>query len=112
MGPPTFETVHYLWLVPMLPALGAAVLGLFGRKIEYWGAKEPWGNDPAKYNYDWHDPDAHHGPGQDVHGTHGGHDDGHGHGGHALAPGQSAAGMRIVNWIACGTMLAAALIST
>ncbi len=66
--------VNYLWLVPAIPALGAAVLGLFGRKLEYPGKDAPpWGNDPK--NWDWHAHD-HHG-----HGSHGGHD-AHGQGGH------------------------------
>ncbi|MEW6774721.1 MAG: NADH-quinone oxidoreductase subunit L [Bdellovibrionota bacterium] len=122
-----FKDVHYLWWVPVAPAVGSLILGLFGRRLEYPtkdGKKPIWGNDPAKYNYDWHDPDAHghgaHAGGHDshdhgAHDDHGhghGHDDDHGHGGHGLAPGQSASGITIVNLIACGTMLFAALVST
>ena len=118
-----FQEFGLLWLVPILPLMGAALLGLLGRKIEYNGSKHPWGNDPANYDYDWHDPDAHggehaaheaHAEGHDDHG-HGhddhGHDD-HGHGEHHLAPGQTHGGMSIINYIAMGTVFASALITT
>lgn len=108
-----FHEFGLLWLVPVLPAMGAAVLGLLGRKIEYKGSTHPWGNDPANYDYDWHDPDAHGGE-HAAHETHAeGHDE-HAHDdhGHHLAPGQTHGGMQIINYIAMGTVLAAALITT
>lgn len=99
----------YLWLVPAFPALGATILGLFGRKLEYPGKDAPpWGNDPAKWDWHAHDHhghgshDSHSGHGHDDHGhdDHGhGHDD-HDHGHHGLTPGQSQTGMNVVNIIA------------
>ncbi|MCW5828890.1 MAG: NADH-quinone oxidoreductase subunit L [Deltaproteobacteria bacterium] len=102
----------YLWLVPAIPALGAAVLALFGRRLEYPGKDAPpWGNDPARWDWHAHDHHGHDSPaghGHDSHGSHGhgdhghgdhGHDD-HDHGHHGLAPGQSQGGMNVVNAIA------------
>ncbi len=101
----------YLWLVPAIPAAGAAVIGLFGRKLEYPGKDSHWGNDPAKWDWHAHDHHGHGSHGHDGHDSHGhgdhghdahGHDD-HGHDDHAhhgLTPGQSQGGMNVVNVIA------------
>jgi NADH-quinone oxidoreductase subunit L len=67
--------LEHIWIIPLLPAFGAAMMFFFGRKLSGIEPPKRSGSGPGAHDCDAHGHDSDsHGSAPDPHAAHGGHD--------------------------------------